>query len=365
MTDELIERWRPIMGFAYHYEISDYGNVRRLVGKKNHQWYKYLKLGDKQGYKNVYLYYGEKAKRKQCYVHKLVAQYFIDNPNDYKVVNHKDENPQNNYVDNLEWCSQKYNVNYGTANIRRIEKMGVKVYQCTLDGEILNSWNSLNDAAKNNDIALSSIRYAIAHSGISKGYKWVLDVNDVFWKDIEGYEGLYKISKNGQVYSCKYKRLLKIKHNHGDYDVVQLYRNAVCKTLLVHRLVALAFVENPLNKSCVDHIDTNKHNNNFDNLRWVTYKENTHNPLSFTKVKEHIEKIKMHNKGKKAKTETIVKLSKPVLQFTKDGVFVREWIGAHQVEREIGIDASGIINCCNHRPRYKTAGGFKWEYKSK
>ena len=59
-------------------------------------------------------------------VHRIVAETFINNPNNYKYVNHKDENPSNNCVTNLEWCTQKYNINYGTGNQKRseAEKLG-------------------------------------------------------------------------------------------------------------------------------------------------------------------------------------------------------------------------------------------------
>lgn len=110
------------------------------------------------------------------------------------------------------------------------------------------------------------------------------------WKDIEGYEGLYKISTFGRVYSYgkitkksvngkiikNIGGMLKISANHCGYVQVSLYNhNSVFKRLTVHRLVAKTFIPNPLALPCVNHKDGNPLNNNIDNLEWVTFSENT------------------------------------------------------------------------------------------
>ena len=69
-------------------------------------------LNSKTGYKFVIL------DKKTCYVHRLVAEAFVDNPNNYPQINHKDENKANNSVENLEWCTEKYNMNYGSRNAK-------------------------------------------------------------------------------------------------------------------------------------------------------------------------------------------------------------------------------------------------------
>ena len=107
------------------------------------------------------------------------------------------------------------------------------------------------------------------------------------WKDIKGYEDIYQISnlgnviskereikyKDGRVY--KYPKLFITKSEKGNgYIFVTLWKNNKAKRFLIHRLVADHFIENPLNKPCVNHIDENKKNNRFDNLEWCTHKEN-------------------------------------------------------------------------------------------
>ena len=113
MTEEI---WRPIVGYEGLYEVSSYGRVRSLdrYDNKNH-FRKGLIMkqnNDGRGYMSVILCLNGKIKK--YLVHRLVAQAFIPNPDNLPEVNHKDENPENNSVTNLEWCDHSYNINYGT-----------------------------------------------------------------------------------------------------------------------------------------------------------------------------------------------------------------------------------------------------------
>lgn len=110
------------------------------------------------------------------------------------------------------------------------------------------------------------------------------------WKDIKGYEGFYKVSNMGNVMSCKrfqyvidggikYKREIggkevKLQKDKFGYMYVSLHKDGKRKMFKVHRLVAEAFVSNPLGKEYVNHIDENKANNHYMNLSWVDFKEN-------------------------------------------------------------------------------------------
>ena len=118
------EIWRPIEGYEGYYEVSSFGRVRSLdmyvkIGYGNYRLHKgkvisLLKKGD--GYIQVNLCYNGKLYKK--YVHRLVAEAFIPNPDNLPEVNHLDEDKTNNSVDNLEWCDRSYNLKYGTARIR-------------------------------------------------------------------------------------------------------------------------------------------------------------------------------------------------------------------------------------------------------
>lgn len=115
------EVWKDVAGYEGLYQVSNRGNVYS-VERKNLRGRKCggrtLKTSrDKIGYLRVNLY--KDGRRKNVTVHRLVANAFLPNPNNYPEINHRDEDKTNNCVENLEWCTRKYNVNYGT----RIKRM--------------------------------------------------------------------------------------------------------------------------------------------------------------------------------------------------------------------------------------------------
>ena len=99
------EIWKDIKGYEGLYQISNFGNIKSLRTNKLVKAFKNTK-----GYCQVSLW--NNNVKKMFVVHRLVAQEFIPNPNNLLQVNHKDEDKKNNNVDNLEWCSVKYNCNY-------------------------------------------------------------------------------------------------------------------------------------------------------------------------------------------------------------------------------------------------------------
>lgn len=112
-------------------------------------------------------------------------------------------------------------------------------------------------------------------------------MKEEIWKDIPGYEGEYKVSNMGNVYSIIKHRLSSLMLNK---TLGYLFVNLHGKNYRVHRLVALTFIPNPENKPYIDHINTIKTDNRVENLRWCTPMENTHNPISFTKMVEAIKR---------------------------------------------------------------------------
>jgi hypothetical protein len=110
-TADVVEvRWKPIAGYERLYEVSTLGQVRNAKGLVMKQ---YLKRDKYTAYKKVALW--KDGKYRHLYVHRLVAEAFIPNPDKLPIVNHKDEDGTNNLQNNLEWCDKSYNAKYGNA----------------------------------------------------------------------------------------------------------------------------------------------------------------------------------------------------------------------------------------------------------
>lgn len=164
------EVWKDVAGFEGLYEVSDCGNVRR-----NGKVLKPLKRN--HGYLSVFLYDG-KGGYKQVSIHRLVASAFVDNPFDYKEVNHLDEDKTNNNASNLQWCSHKMNSSYGTrgnriANSNRNGKKSRKIAQYTLDGELVRIFPSLQEAARHGYAGSNISRCANNHPHYSHAYGFI------------------------------------------------------------------------------------------------------------------------------------------------------------------------------------------------
>lgn len=107
--------WRDVKDYEGLYIVSNSGLVKSLITNR------ILKPRNSGDYDRVLLFKNKHTK--ECFIHKLVAEVFIPNPDNLPQVNHKDENKTNNCVDNLEWCTPSYNVNYGTCQERKSKKL--------------------------------------------------------------------------------------------------------------------------------------------------------------------------------------------------------------------------------------------------
>lgn len=154
------EEWRDVVGAEKFYKVSSYGNiVNKLTGKC-------LKPSKSGSYNHIQLRYGV---NKNYLVHRLVAEAFIPNPNNLPQVNHIDENKRNNRVDNLEWCSAKYNSTYGKGSKAKEHR----VIQFDLSGNALKIWESIKEASMSLGITYQSISSCCR--GLDKsagGYIW-------------------------------------------------------------------------------------------------------------------------------------------------------------------------------------------------
>ena len=168
------EIWKDIKGYEGLYQGSNWGRAKsldRYVKGKGHSLQfkkgRILKpMKDNNGYLFVRL--SKDGKHTTFNIHRLVAEHFLDNPNNYKEVNHKDENKTNNVVTNLEWCDRKYNCNYGT----RTEKCSKKVYQYTLDGQFVKEWSSTMECGRNGYIQQAISACCNGKQKAHKGFIW-------------------------------------------------------------------------------------------------------------------------------------------------------------------------------------------------
>ena len=134
--------WKPVPQYEGLYEVNNLGDVRSVSHVVNFVWgtrYTKPKLlrqvaNKKTGYMSVCLCKGNK--KKMVLVHRIVAMAFLENENDFPQVNHKDENKRNNSADNLEWCTAKYNNNYGTVKSRISKKN--KIAKCKPVAQLIN-----------------------------------------------------------------------------------------------------------------------------------------------------------------------------------------------------------------------------------
>lgn len=160
------EVWKDIQGYEGLYKVSSLGRIKNVKGLiRKPRLYK-------DGYFDIKLSKNGKNKTKR--INRLVALAFIPNPNNYPMVNHKDENKLNNRIDNLEWCTNKYNCNYGTAIERMAKAISKPIIMCDLNGNDLKEFKSLLDASnylnKPNSSTISNClngRYKSAY-----GYIW-------------------------------------------------------------------------------------------------------------------------------------------------------------------------------------------------
>ena len=172
------EIFKDIKGFEGLYAVSNLGNVKRHTteaknGTGNYYRKEHLlkQRKNNKGYFSVDLY--KNNVRHQCLVHRLVAEQFIGNPNNYPCVNHKDENNANNSADNLEWCTQKYNMNYGTCPERIGKANSKSVIQLDKEGNFVGKYISISCAERMTKISQGNIGDCLhGRRKTAGGYLW-------------------------------------------------------------------------------------------------------------------------------------------------------------------------------------------------
>ena len=170
------------------------------------------------------------------------------------------------------------------------------------------------------------------------------------WKSVPNYDGIYEVSNFGNIRNVSvmgaYRNLVLVRDKDG-YAIVTLCKNNKQSSKRVHRLVALAFIENPLNKPQVNHKDEDRWNNCVWNLEWVTSRENN----NYGSRNIRLAKSKLNTN------------CKAILQCDLNGNPIKKWVSISEVERQLGFDHSALLRCC--KGRYKSSYGFVWKYVEK
>ena len=342
-----MEDWKTIAEFP-NYDVSSLGNIR------NNNTGRPLKIGVKSGYYHVSLV--NDTNRKTFKVHRLVALAFIENPEHKLEVNHKDKNKLNSCISNLEWMTRREN------NIHRCEgakitsnknKVVLRINATT--NEILDKYNSIELAgtwAYNNGYTktIHNGRNSIGNclSGLSKiayKFKWEYDkkngdLDNEIWKqvvleNVDTTDKRYHVSSLGRFKNSLGIIMDNYKVNENGYIRVYIYN----KTYALHRLVALAFIENIDNKEQVNHIDGKKLNNSVENLEWVTNSEN----------QIHKFKIGLGNN-----------YTRKIVQYDLEMNKIKEFKSIIDASKELDIGKTNIRGVLVNRR--KTAGGFIFKY---
>ena len=192
------------------------------------------------------------------------------------------------------------------------------------------------------------------------------------WKDIKDYEGLYQVSNYGRIkslkriikmgnHSCLKQEKILALNERGKYLAVKLQKEKHKKNYPVHRLVAMAFIQNPNNLPVINHIDGNKLNNRVENLEWCTPSQNLKHAYKIGLIKVGIAQTL---RGKDLYKYGVEKNRKPVKQFTLDGEYIRTFKSIAEANRIIGKgNRSRINDVC--KGLAKKSMGYFWEYAEK
>ena len=406
------EEWKDITGFEGRYQISNFGRVKSLERTISYsasnqtgiefEIHKYcpetiIKTYIYGRYEHVGL--RKNSKTYNFSIHRLVATHFVPNPNNYPIINHKDENNLNNRADNLEWCTHKYNSNYGTRNKRIADKLRnnpmfyIPVLCYDLNNNFVGRYESAVAAGKELNVTPSEITsccrmyYGRTSAG---GYKWKYEKSDINIEDIiyvpqkktvhqltlEGafiatYESLSDaaraLGKNVQNFTKYVKNIIAYdyvwiigdNYDKADeilkellekkYHILQIDSNGMVvgkykSTLEAEKRIKTIQSHSNISTAMADKTKDGKLFRKVGGFYWVNTITDPNYQIDFNYKK---------NSGEKA-----------VIQCDLNGNELRRFNSIADAQEFLGIDRrkiSIIYDCINKPYKAKTAYGYKWK----
>lgn len=338
-----MEVYKNIKEYDDIYRASSLGNIKSL--RTNKILNQHIGVN---GYKTVALRKNsDDVKPKIFYVHRLLALTFIENENNYPVVDHIDGNKLNNDLSNLRWSTYSENVKNSHLTNANYNNKKKEVYKMDINNNIIEKYESIKDAKIINNYKYDAgiIRCCKNKQQLYDNFKWkyvddiveemLFNADEIFTKIDKIYNNEYSdysISNYGKIYNIKKNIYYKPTSATGYFKIKLIDNNNNENNYLIHRLVAYFFISKENENKIVNHKDENKLNNYCKNLEWL------------------------NDRGENIRYS----MSKNIYQIDpKTNNIINTFLTIKEAEQQLKISIGSISKCINGK--LKTAGGYIWK----